>query len=336
MKMFPKITILLFILRKMTISKLINLSALYFQYFFSRKQLHFTTSVKPSFLSIEPADFCQLGCPECPVGASGRNSGTKIEPELFHKIIDQLHKELIYLNLFFQGEPLLNKKLPELIRYANSKNIFTALSTNAQLLNGEQAKALVESGLGKIIISIDGTTQEVYENYRRGGKLQNVTEAIKHLNEWKRKLHSHTPFIEMQFIVFKTNEHQINDVKRLAKSLHANQLTLKSAQIYDLENGKDILTSINKYARYNITPEGKLTIKSQMKNKCWRQWSGAVLNAKGEVLPCCFDKNSAFSFGNINNAPFAEIWHNKSSDTFRKNILSDRKKYEMCRNCTTK
>jgi len=320
----------------MTIKKLTNLIVSYILYISSHKKVHFSKTLKPSFLSIEPADFCQLGCTECPVGISQKKTGTKINQELFKQIIDQLHRELIYLNLFFQGEPLLNKNLAELISYTNSKKIFTAISTNAQLLNSEIAHKLVQSGLGKVIISIDGTTQEVYENYRRGGKLQNAIEGIQHLIYWKNKLNSKTPFIEMQFIVFKSNEHQIKDAKQLSKSLNVDKLTFKSAQIYDFDNGKNILTTIKKYARYTINAQGKLEIKNQLKNRCWRQWSGSVINTKGELLPCCFDKNANFSFGNIQNIQFTEIWHNDTANKFRVNILKNRKNQEMCRNCTTK
>jgi len=65
---------------------------------------------------------------------------------------------------YFQGEPLINKNLANLINYAHKAKIFTSTSTNAQLLNSDKAREIVLSGLDKLIISIDGSTQEVYEN----------------------------------------------------------------------------------------------------------------------------------------------------------------------------
>ena len=90
------------------------------------------------------------------------------------------------MNLYFQGEPLLNKNLPQLIHTAASANIFTTISTNAQALNSEKARQLVESGLERIIISVDGTNQTVYEQYRKGGKLEKAIAGIEFLNYWKK------------------------------------------------------------------------------------------------------------------------------------------------------
>lgn len=324
------------ILRKITLRKSVNLLLLSLTYLISKKNVQLPRFIRPAYLSIEPADFCQLECPECPVGIHKRHSGSTINASLFEQITDQTKDYLIYLNLFFQGEPLLNKNLEELIKHANDAGIFTSISTNAQALTKERAKKIVLSGLGKIIISIDGTTQEVYEQYRKGGKLQKAIDGINYLNYWKRELKIKSPFIELQFIVFKTNEHQIRDIKELAKQLKVDKLTYKSAQIYDLEQGEQLLTSINKYARYKLTTTNTLVIKNKLKNRCWRQWSGGVVNAKGELLPCCFDKNSEFAFGQSNQNSIQTIWHSKTATEFRASILNNRKQHEICRNCTTK
>src|SRR5690606_32538720 len=128
--------------------------------------------------------------------------------------IDQLHRELIYLVFYFQGEPYLNPDFLDMVRYASGKGIYTATSTNAHYLNEANAKATVESGLDRLIISLDGTTQEVYEQYRRGGNLEKVLEGARNIVKWKKALNSKTPFILFQFLVVKPNEHQIADVKQ--------------------------------------------------------------------------------------------------------------------------
>jgi len=112
-------------------------------------------------------------------------------------------------------------------------------------------------------------------------------------------------------------------------------LTFKTAQLYKFENGHELLTSIKKYARYEKQTDGKYYIKGKQPNHCWRLWSGAVVNTNGDVLPCCFDKNSDFSFGNIHDKSFFECWHSEKATAFREKILQNRKQFEICRNCTS-
>ena len=291
---------------------------------------------RPVFLSVEPADFCQLRCPQCPVGMAARNKGALVEDKVVFDTLTELKKSLIQVIFYFQGEPLLNPRLNEYIRFAHEAGIYTSTSTNAMLLNSENARKLVESGLDKLIVSVDGATQEVYEQYRKGGRLERALEGIRFVQEWKQKLGSRTPFVEMQFIVFGTNEHQIGEVKRLAKSSGADSLTLKTAQIYDFESPNPLHTSLSRYSRYRKQSDGSYVLKNPLKNRCRRVISGAVLNVKGEVLPCCFDKGSEFSYGSVTDADFMTLWQNKKATDFRKAVYTNRKQFEMCRNCTEK
>lgn len=291
----------------------------------------------PVFISLEPSNVCNLHCPECPVGIrTEKVKSINLDIEKSKKIIDKLAPTLTHVIYYFQGEPFMNPSFLDLVKYSRKKNILTSTSTNAQLINNDRAKQIVESGLDRLIISIDGTTQEVYEKYRVGGKLDKAVEVVENIVYWKKRLKKPHPFIEIQFIVMKHNEHQINEIKFLSKKLNADKLSLKSAQIYNFENGSELIPSIKKYSRYKKTGNNKFQIKSPLKNSCKRLWNGAVLNSKGDLLPCCFDKHSEFSFGNVFENDFETAWEGKSAENFRKNILLDRKQYEMCRNCTEK
>lgn len=337
MRLYPKIIKHTFNATKyLSFGKIINLSKLYFSYLSSKKKSNFHHKTLPYFISVEPYNFCQLKCPECPVSQRELTDKMYIDEKIYQKIVDELKETLLHIIFYFQGEPLLNKNLAKLINYAHKAKIFTSTSTNAQLLNSDKAREIVLSGLDKLIISIDGSTQEVYEKYRIGGKLDKAIQGVENIVAWKNELKSITPFVEIQFIVFKTNEHQMRDMKMLAKSLHADRLVFKTAQLYNFENGHELLTSIDKYARYKMDNDGKYHIKNTLENRCLRLWSGAVVNAKGDLIPCCFDKNSEHAFSNIENQSFSSIWHNKKASDFRESILENRKQYEMCRNCTSK
>ena len=134
--------------------------------------------------------------------------------------------------MYFQGEPYLNPDFLEFIRYANSKNIYTATSTNAHYLDDEKARKTVESGLDRLIISIDGSSQDTYEQYRIGGQLEKVLEGTKNVIRWKEKLGSKTPHVIFQYLVVKPNEHQLEEVQKLADEIGVDEVAFKTAQVW--------------------------------------------------------------------------------------------------------
>ncbi|MDR0370328.1 MAG: radical SAM protein [Prevotellaceae bacterium] len=309
-----------------------------FSYILSYFGVYLFNKFYPAFISVEPADFCQLACPECPVGngKSYSKRGRTLSLEHFKESVDELKETLVHVIFYFQGEPLLNRNLTEMIAYTHRAGIYTSTSTNAQLIDERTAEKLVQSGLDKLIVSIDGTTQATYEKYRIGGKLEKAVNAVKLLVAAKKRSGRTNPIIEIQFLVLKTNEHQLDEIKKLTKETGADRLSLKSAQLYDFENGHELLTTIDRYARYKKGKEEKWYPKNKWRNHCLRLWSGAVVTINGEVLPCCFDKESAFSFGNIHEKSFYACWTSPKAMNFRKRILKNRKQFDICRNCSSK
>lgn len=289
----------------------------------------------PLAISIEPTTSCNLRCPECPSGLRSFTRPTGMLNEaIFLKTIDELQHSLFYLTFYFQGEPYLHPNFLEMVSYANQKGIYTATSTNAHFFTDSIAKQTVESGLKRLIISIDGTTQDTYQSYRIGGSLEKVLEGTRKVIEWKNKLKSTTPHIVFQFLVVKPNEHQIEDVYALAKEVGVRDVRLKTAQIYDYENGSELIPSIDKYARYRKTKLGKYEIKNKLLNHCWKMWHSCVITWDGKVIPCCFDKDAHYVLGEMKNHSFEEIWKSNSYTHFRKQLLYHRSQIEMCKNCT--
>lgn len=289
----------------------------------------------PIALSVEPTTSCNLRCPECPSGLRSFTRPTgMLQPELYRKVIDELHKDLFYLIFYFQGEPYLHPSFTELVEYAVRKNIYTATSTNGHYLNDANAEKTVRSGLDRLIISIDGTTQQTYENYRIGGSLEKVLEGTRNIILWKQKLKSKTPHVIFQFLVVKPNEHQVEEVKELANNLGVDEVVFKTAQIYDYEKGNDLIPSNDRYSRYVQTSGGKWKIKNPMLNHCWKLWHSSVITWDGDVVPCCFDKDSQHRMGNIASGTFHSVWKNEQYRTFRAKVLKSRNTIDICQNCT--
>lgn len=290
----------------------------------------------PVSISFEPTTSCNLRCPECPSGlrAFTRNTGM-LKEDFFRKTIDEIHRELIYLIFYFQGEPYLNPAFLEMVSYASKKGIYTATSTNAHYLTDEMAKRTVESGLDRLIISVDGSTQETYEQYRVGGKLEKVIEGARNIVKWKKQLGSKKPFVFFQFLVVRHNEHQIEEIRALAKEVGVDEVRLKTAQVYDYESDPNNLIPQNEqYSRYIKLPNGEYRPKNKLVNHCWKLWHSNVITWDGLVVPCCFDKDASHRLGSLNEKSFREIWKSESYHQFRSSLMQGRKNIEICANCS--
>lgn len=290
----------------------------------------------PISISFEPTTSCNLRCPECPSGlrAFTRPTGM-LQKNFFSETIDQLSKELLYLVFYFQGEPYLNPEFLEMVKYASKKKIYTATSTNAHYLNDQNARKTVESGLDRLIISIDGTTQEVYQQYRVGGRLDKVLDGAKNIVKWKRALKSKTPYIFFQFLVVKPNEHQLEDIKLMARETGVDGVRFKTAQVYDFENDPNqLIPTRGKYSRYKKNGKGEFEFKNALHNHCWRLWHATVITWDGLVVPCCFDKDAQHRMGDLKGKSFKEIWQNPEYNRFRRQVLKSRKNIDICSNCS--
>jgi radical SAM protein with 4Fe4S-binding SPASM domain len=292
-----------------------------------------TTEIKgmPVSVSTELTNNCNLSCPHCSSG-SGRMLRKKgfMDIDLFKKIMKELRPYLYNVNLYFQGEPMLHPLFFSFI--ANCLKTNAVVSTNGHYLSGDNSERIVRSGLKKLIISVDGVDQETYSIYRINGNLNTVTEGIKKLTEAKERFKSSLK-IEIQFLVNSFNEHQIPQIKELAKSVHA-KLRLKSMQIIDKAEIDSWLPSDNRFKRYTIK-DGSYVLKSSMPDRCARLWFNPVITWDGKVVPCCFDKDAEHIMGDLNQDSFREIWDGPKYRVFRKSILSGRQTVEICRNCTS-
>jgi radical SAM protein with 4Fe4S-binding SPASM domain len=288
----------------------------------------------PISISIEPTTSCNLRCPQCPSGLREFSRPTgMLQKEVYQTIINEIYQTTGYITFYFQGEPYLNTDFLEMVKYAHDKHIYSATSTNAHYLSQENAIKTVESGLDRIIISIDGIDQASYGKYRIGGKLDKVLEGTKNLVAAKKQLKSKTPHIIWQFIVFNHNEHQLEDIKTLSETYQVDELAIKTAQIYDYETGNKLIPENEAFSRYQKKEDG-YEFKNKLLNHCWRLWSACVFTWDGNVVPCCFDKDATYQLGNIMNLKFSQIWQGNNYQAFRTQLLKGRKHIDICKNCS--
>lgn len=356
------------------LSRLTNLCRAEWSYWLSTAGV-ISVHHEPVFVSIEPADFCQLRCPQCPVGMANRihspfesdGSQSSIHRHLlsladYQHILSHIAPYAFTVQLFFQGEPLLNRDLPEMVRLARAEGLYVIISTNAQAMTPDLADRLVAAGLSRIIVSMDGASQASYSSYRVGGSVDKVRDALHLLRAAKERHHAST-VIELQCLALSSNEHEWDTLRHTYRDLGADTFTLKTAQFYNFEHGNTLMPSNPRYSRYerinnNSQTSASSTLVYRLKRPvlqrlwarlfgltpCRRLWFGRVITATGDILPCCFDKSAVYVFGNILQAePASRGLHSfmlprdsrytNPSDFYRA-VLHGSASIPICHNCT--
>ncbi len=289
---------------------------------------------QPLAFSFEPISVCNLRCPECPTGMHSltRPKGMASVVQ-FDKVVKVMKSYSWFVNLYFQGEPLMHPEFSTLIRTAKKQKLVTATSTNGHFLKENQAKKIVSSGLDLLIVSLDGLTQQTYEKYRVGGDLNVVLQGVENIIQEKKKQKSFRPLLIAQFLVFRHNEHEVQRLQKFAYDLGFNQVQIKTAQIYGVNKKLDLIPRTETLSRYSIDDKGNVALKGRFRNSCWKQWSSCVFTWDGDLVPCCFDKNAKYKAGNVFKTEFIRLWTGKELQQFRNNLMLNQEAIDICQNC---
>ncbi len=292
----------------------------------------------PYWLTIDPINICTLRCPFCPTGQQ-RNSRPKeaMSFQSFKNIIDELGPYLIHIDFCNWGEPLLNKDLFEIIAYAKKFIIDTLVSTNLDYFSEEMAEKMVLSDLDRLIVSIDGASPETYSKYRVGGDFNKVIDNLKILIKKKKELNRENPHITWQFLVFRHNEHEIDEVKVLGKEIGVDAVGITKAFI----GNKDWMPLNEEYSNYDKEEMGYEHTSEHFKppgeRMCNWPWEATVINSNGSASICCSVEDEKNDFGNIFHMSFREIWNNEnyrfSRQYMKKKIKVMGKNNNICVNC---
>jgi radical SAM protein with 4Fe4S-binding SPASM domain len=322
------------LIRSLTLRRTVNLIKTAFSFLLSTVLGRNIIWGRPTILTIEPTNICNLRCPLCTTGSGEmERANGKMSLETFENIINKMGDDLFFLLLYHQGEPYINQHFLDFVKFAKSKNIYCTTSTNAHYFSDEIIHQTIDSGLDSMIVSLDGVTQESYETYRIKGNLDKVITNLKRFMEIKRERKSKTPLIALQFLVMKHNESEIPDVKKLAKEIGVDRLLIKNIEVRSLDEAKQWLPVNDKYRRYDFDGEN-FEVKMNNKKSCPRPWLSTLINWDGTMVPCCFDKNGKYDMGNINDVnEINKIWLGQKFSAFRNRLNNNRKSIDICRNC---
>jgi len=281
----------------------------------------------PIKLTVCPGNLCNLNCALCPVGqnAKGRKKGL-MKFSTFKRIIDECGPYLYELDLYNWGEPLLNKDVFEMVRYAKKFKIKVRISSNLNHFNEEICSELIKSGVDHLIVSLDGTSQESVNKYQVGNDFLEVISNMKKLVRKKRELNSSKPFVRWRFLVTRYNEEEIDESKNLAKEIGVDKLEIAIFRCdmgselllndkEQFENVQEWLSESETLSKYDYSNKAK---KTQRADGCGWLWTQSTINWNGSVSPCCAVWHEKFDFGNINRDSFRKIWNNKKYQDARK------------------
>jgi MoaA/NifB/PqqE/SkfB family radical SAM enzyme len=291
----------------------------------------------PTLLQVEPTSRCNLRCRVCPVTSGlGRPSGD-MDEELFKKTMDELADYLLLILFWDWGEPFLNPKIYEMIRYARHRGIRVMSTTNGHVFaSGEHARNVVKSGLDVLVFSVDGISQETYQHYRNIGRLESVLEGIRKVVAEKKSLNSKTPLLNFRFIVMNHNEREIPHLEEFARTLEVDALTLRkfyaipNPRVEGTEAKRELMPSQPKFQLPRIEDQRPLRI---TKNPCKTLWNCPTVHWDGTVCSCFADFHGERPLGSLGRQSFKEIWDGQPLRNLRRRFRKGWQELPICKEC---
>ena len=269
-------------------------------------------SAPPRQLVFEVASVCNLRCPQCWIGLrwTERSKSEYLMPmDLFYKVCDEASGFVKHTYLHLWGEPTLHKKLPEMIKRVKEFSTID-LATHGLFIDEELAIEIAKCDT--ISVSIEGVTQEVYEKYRVGGRLDKAMHGLKLLSE------AAPGRVSWTYVVFKSNEHQTADAVEVAKSLSV-RLGLKPPIFWDKSKMSSEMPSDESLRRY-VYRDGSWQLKAD-RFKCTEFWTTVYVLPSGNVITCCYDGNSEYVMGNVKESSVMSVWNGEPYRIMRRNHL---------------
>lgn len=268
----------------------------------------------PLHLDIESTSRCNLRCPFCYTQFSKikfRHGDIKFS--LVKKILDEGSAYGLYAVKFnFRGEPLLHQGIDRMVRYAKKKGILDVFfNTNAVLLNDNMINKLIDAGLDRITISIEGYNKKTYEKYRVGAKFDAILKNLKNLADIRKKRNVFHPKVRIQCLLF-------SEVKDSLKA-YAQFWSSYSDEVSYLEYRDD-----------NVDYGGIV-----YPWVCPQLWQRLIILYDGTIVPCCCKVDVRMSLGNADDISIKEAWKSKTLDTYRRlHKEGNAHKIPFCNNCS--
>ncbi len=287
----------------------------------------------PYKINIDVASACNFKCKFCFHAlddAMLKSSGFKpriMDYRLFENIIEQISQfpeKVKCIGLTGIGEPLLNKRLPDMIKLTKDRDVAdkVVVTTNASLLHPKLSEALVNAGLDELIISVESMTDEGYQSIT-GAKVnfEQLLNNIRYLYKHRKECLVFAKIVDMAF----DSDNDQRDFHVLFDG------------ISDMAYVERIIPQFKPvdYEPMNLNYKETIYGKEAMPiNVCSMIFYAMQIAANGNVCPCCVDYNETVVFGNIEKKDLYNIWNSSRFNEFRKqHLLGRRREIELCHDC---
>ncbi|MBU0536362.1 MAG: radical SAM protein [Nanoarchaeota archaeon] len=283
----------------------------------------------PKRLTIETIFGCNASCSMCVINTPTKRKKGVMPLEMSNKIMDELAiytDKIKMLDLFGLGEPLLDPHIFERIRYAKQKGFQSiAISTNADLLDEEKQKKLLDSGIDAVLFSIDGVKKETHENIRKGVTFEKVVENVKSIIKMRDKMGYNTRFI-VRFIKQENNKDQWEAYKTFWKPLLTKDKDLMI--IYDMHTWGGEISTKDSLLNKEKDPE--------IEKKPCHHLQNLIILSDGSVPLCSEDfLHARHNFGNVKDQPALEIFNCPKFKAIREKHNEGNKNTMIpCKECT--
>jgi len=323
----------------------------------------------PKVIFIEVTNRCNLLCETCPRTYFDREPLKSLSLDEFITIAEQFPNMQRAL-LHGIGEPLLNRELPEIIKYLKRQNVEVIINSNGTILSPQWQEKLIESGLDQYRCSIDGAKDETYARIRGADLLPKLKRGLGGLVKTKERLNASTPQISIWCVATRENLQELPELLRLAADLGVLEVYMQRLVYFASETEKQFgmarddlaifgqdqneedriieeCTALSEDLGINfLASGGRDPINSLAAARssdfapwqaCMRPWTTAYVTANGNCLPCCIspfatDDYESLILGNLFEQPFSEIWNEAPYQKFRMDLLSDHP-HKACASC---
>lgn len=266
----------------------------------SQQPRDFYTGDFPLFIDIEVTNACNLRCTFCATTYLDAKR-QYILPELVYKILDEGKKNCLYgVKFNDRGEPLLHSNLTDFIKYAKEIGLIDVyFNTNAVLLTEDKIEGIIDSGLDRISISIEGYDAEFYESHRINSRFNLVVKNVQNLMRIRNAKKAKNPLIRIQSILLPDTRNNLDEYLEKYKIFWAPY----SDEIAVLEYKEESSAAIQ-YFEYPWA--------------CHQLWQRMIVWCDGKIFPCNEDNQGLMVLGNVCTMSIKEAWHCAALNNLRK------------------
>ena len=316
----------------------------------------------PVCLYLEVTNRCNLLCETCPRTFEELEPPADMSWELFTGIVDQV-PNVARVVLHGVGEPMLVKALPRMIRYLKDRGIYVLFNTNGTLLSPKKHRALIDTGLDELRVSLDAADAKTFLAVRGKNFFDRIVRDVGSFTALQREQGLVSPRVSLWLTGLQETVEQLPAFIRLAdtmgvKEVHLQRLVFDESGYGMARPESSLFESVREREGAAIAEasaiaaalgivldasgatEPGLSLRqqdSQPWSTCRRPWSLMYFTAHGRALPCCIAPFSArgyasYTLGDATQQTLREIWNGPAYQELRRTLLSDTP-WKPCQNC---